>query len=309
MALVRVTARCNQRCRFCNVNFATETSGDLTAAQVRDMVTGRLFHPEESVELSGGEPTLNPELPAIVNELRDFEGLTLQTNGLLLARGDLAKRLHKAGLRRALVSLHAADAAVSDALTGAPGSFLKTLQGIDALRNAGIRISLNTVVNRHNHRDLPAIVELAVGRFGRRIHLVFSFMAPYGQAATNFDDLVFPLAEALPFLAEAIERAASRGVKLRIPDVCGLPPCLVPAHPEVFDLLELVLKGWPVTRTGKKIKGPHCGQCGFNPWCEGLWEPYGAVFDVSRLAPLRRSVRDIARQALPLGERLRLRVW
>jgi uncharacterized radical SAM superfamily Fe-S cluster-containing enzyme len=87
LALIEITTRCNLSCPTC---FADAGQGhDLTVAQVETMLD-RLLEAEgqpEVLQLSGGDPTVHPQLLEILAaaQARDIEYVMLNTNGLRLA--------------------------------------------------------------------------------------------------------------------------------------------------------------------------------------------------------------------------------
>lgn len=98
--LLEVTQRCNLRCPVC---FASAgEGGDLSLDEVASRydllrATGLTYN----IQLSGGEPTMHPHLPAIIGmgAERGFSFFQLNTNGLRLAQEEgYAQALAQAGL-------------------------------------------------------------------------------------------------------------------------------------------------------------------------------------------------------------------
>ena len=96
VAVIEVTSRCNLRCPTC---FADSGQGaDLSVAQVEFMLD-RLLETEgrpEVIQISGGEPTLHPDLLSILGaaRARDIHYVMLNTNGIELAQDrSLVRRL------------------------------------------------------------------------------------------------------------------------------------------------------------------------------------------------------------------------
>jgi cyclic pyranopterin phosphate synthase len=125
----------------------------------------------EKIRITGGEPLLRTELPALIERLARIEGLsdlTLTTNGYLLAQR--AQALVDAGLQRITVSLDSHDEAVFRTMSGRKFSPARVLEGIAAAAEAGLSpIKINCVVQRgvNDH----SFVELA-RRFRGTGHIV-----------------------------------------------------------------------------------------------------------------------------------------
>jgi cyclic pyranopterin phosphate synthase len=154
---ISVTDRCNFRCRYC---MPREVFGPDFAFLPRDQIltfeeiarlTG-LFAGlgVRKLRLTGGEPTLRADLPALVAQLKaaapDVE-LALTTNGSLL--GKLAQPLAEAGLDRVTGSLGTLDDAIFREMNDADVPVATVLDGIEAAAAAGLRpIKVNAVIKR-----------------------------------------------------------------------------------------------------------------------------------------------------------------
>ncbi len=106
---VSVTDKCNFRCTYCMPAEGLEWLGReeiLTFEEITRVVGVLARLGVDEVRLTGGEPLVRRELPVLVRQLAQIEGvrdLSLTTNGILLDR--LAGPLVAAGLRRINVSL------------------------------------------------------------------------------------------------------------------------------------------------------------------------------------------------------------
>jgi cyclic pyranopterin phosphate synthase len=112
------------------------------------------------VRLTGGEPLVRRDLPALVRLLaqRPLEDLALTTNGVLL--GAQAEALHAAGLKRVTVSIDTLKADRFKALTRRD-ELPRVLQGIAAARRFA-EFKLDTVVMRGvNDDELVPLLDFA----------------------------------------------------------------------------------------------------------------------------------------------------
>lgn len=113
------------------------------------------------VRLTGGEPLLRKDVPELVAKLarHDLEDLALTTNGLLLA--DLAHELKSAGLHRITVSLDTLQDERFRKLARRDG-LEKVLRGIEAARNAGLPLKIDTVIIRgENDAEVEDLLDYA----------------------------------------------------------------------------------------------------------------------------------------------------
>jgi cyclic pyranopterin phosphate synthase len=162
-----LTDRCNLRCRYC---MPEEEYVWLPRASILSFEEiGRLVGifsrlGTTKLRLTGGEPLLRRDVPALVALLRGNAAITdlaLTTNGLMLAAQ--ASALQRAGLHRVTVSLDTLRADRFEAYTRS-ARHGDVLAGIAAARAAGFTgLKLNTVVVRgYNDDELAELIE-----FGR----------------------------------------------------------------------------------------------------------------------------------------------
>jgi cyclic pyranopterin phosphate synthase len=102
----------------------------------------------EKIRLTGGEPLLRADLPAIINDLKALgvADVSLTTNGWLLAR--IAPELRKSGLDRLNVSVDALDEATGGRMNGLGYKVSRVLEGIDVAAALGFPVKINCVVQR-----------------------------------------------------------------------------------------------------------------------------------------------------------------
>lgn len=282
--IIRVLFQCNQSCRFCFVSTHLPAAGD-EAVEAAIRSAGAKRH---KITLSGGEPLLHPRIVHFVRLAKSVSTLPilLQTNATRLAEGDLARTLVEAGLEEAFVSLHGATAEVSDTITEAPGTFDKTVLGIDALIRAGVRTQINFVLCRTNVHELRSWVLLVASRWPTAFANI-SFVAPSTDVVPREHALVPRYEEVLPALAEAVALAHSRGLELGgFESMCGIPLCLVPHSLSRFFELSEVPPGFDA---GEFIKTSACGRCSLASRCFGIRRGYVALHGESELRPVLTS--------------------
>src|SRR5881296_3029930 len=104
-----VTDRCNLRCRYCmpeDEYVWLPRTAILSFEEIERLVAVFASLGAHKVRLTGGEPLLRHDLPALTQMLAAVPGvrdLAMTTNGLLLAKQ--ASELRRAGLGRITVSL------------------------------------------------------------------------------------------------------------------------------------------------------------------------------------------------------------
>lgn len=162
---ISLTDRCNFRCVYCMPALGMKfqpRSEHLTDEELLRLVSLFARTGVTKIRLTGGEPTIRPNLVEIVRGIKanpEIQEVTLTTNALLLSR--LADGLAEAGLDRVNVSIDTLDPLRFREMTRG-GRFDLVWQGIEAADAAGMRpIKLNTVVvrgqNDHEVGDMAAL--------------------------------------------------------------------------------------------------------------------------------------------------------
>jgi GTP 3',8-cyclase len=154
---ISVTDRCNFRCPYC---MPAEVFGEryqflpkpdiLTFEEIERLARIFVTLGVRKLRLTGGEPLVRAEIPALVERLSKVKGvqdLTLTTNGYLLPK--YSDSLKRAGLQRITVSLDSLDDEVFRRMNGRDYTKEHVLRGIQAAEEVDLRpIKINCVVQR-----------------------------------------------------------------------------------------------------------------------------------------------------------------
>lgn len=167
--LADLTDHCNLRCPTCFADSSPAVSGVVPPADVLSSVDTRLSRENDRIDvlmLSGGEPTLYPYLPELLDELaaRPVVRILVNTNGIRIAREPALVELLARHRERVEVYLQydGPSAATSKHHRGADLTRLKE-QAIDALSAAGIFTTLTmTCALGVNDDEIGAVVKRAI---------------------------------------------------------------------------------------------------------------------------------------------------
>jgi len=173
---ISVTDRCNFRCRYCmpkeifGPDFAfLPRSAVLSFEEIARLARLSAALGVRKFRLTGGEPTLRAQLPALVRLLREIPDveIAMTTNGTMLK--SLAAPLREAGLDRVTVSLDSLDDPTFRAMNDMDFPVALVLDGIEAAAAVGLPVKINAVVRRgvNDH----TLIDLA-GRFRGTPHTV-----------------------------------------------------------------------------------------------------------------------------------------
>ncbi len=286
--LIRLTMVCNERCPFCNVPMEDYPSSPTPPEEIDRLLAAFSAAGDRTVTISGGEPTLlRARLLDTIRAARrrDIPLVELQTNAILID-GPYATDLAQAGLTSAFVSLLSQDPSHHDFLAGLEDSWSRTLAGIDALLEVGIRIALNVVVARQTETLLADYVEFVARRLPGVDSISVSAVQPHGRAKAE-PSLLPDYAVLGPQVGKARAVATRHGITLLNP-YCGLPACVGwqddLAHSVEAIESRLTSKGpRGLDQAGNKAHGPPCTRCALRPRCGGAWHAYWQVHDGSGL--------------------------
>ena len=288
---IGVIYRCNQTCTFCEL---ADMSVDLSAEVVHRALEAARARGSVRVILTGGEPTLSKDLALHIRHARalGFEEIEVQTNAVLLDRPLAAAALREAGLTSAQVSLHGPSAEVSDRLTAAPGTHQRSLRGIDALLQAGVRVLLNHLIFVDNAPLLLDFVDMVIARWGvYRESLVVQFHSPRNEFTSREEGLrhVPRYADYAPRLRMAIDRARAAGLHVRdLQDPTGIPAlCVLGADAEYLGGIAAQQSSprFHVWESDWLTRVAACSQCAMRDACMGIPKHYLALHGDAEFVP------------------------
>jgi cyclic pyranopterin phosphate synthase len=148
------------------------------------------------IRITGGEPLVRKGVLTLFQSLSRhlgtgaLEELTLTTNGTLLS--EHAEALAQAGVRRINVSLDTLDAARYQAITRR-GTLGTVMEGLQAAREAGLRVKLNTVALKGiTESEIHDLISFAHGH-GMDLTLIETM--PLGDVGADRTDQYLPLTE------------------------------------------------------------------------------------------------------------------
>ena len=146
-----VTRSCNLACKHCRAEAHLEPyPGELSTEQAKALIDTFPETGSPIIIFTGGEPLMRHDIFELIPYAKS-KGLrcVMAPNGTLLDEA-AAARLKACGILRCSISLDGPDAARHDALRGVPGAFIAALNGIAALKSAGLPFQINSTVTQAN---------------------------------------------------------------------------------------------------------------------------------------------------------------
>lgn len=212
-----LTEGCNLACRHCwlaprydpNARFPT-LDLDLFETALREAKPLGL----SSVKLTGGEPTLHPQLTTILEMIhREELALAMETNGLLMTPA-LAAQIARFKDPFVSTSLDGADAQTHEWVRGVPQSFDATTRAVRILAEAGLRPQIIFSVMRHNAAQVEMIIRLAEQLGAASVK--FNVIQPTARGASLHDaNATLSIAELIA-IGNRVERELASTTKLRL---------------------------------------------------------------------------------------------
>ncbi|MAO56984.1 MAG: GTP 3',8-cyclase MoaA [Rhodospirillaceae bacterium] len=202
---VSVTDRCDFRCVYCMAEDMTflPKSEILSLEELDRLCSAFIRKGVKKLRLTGGEPLVRRNIMSLIRSLGrhletgDLEELTLTSNGSQLAR--FADELIDAGVRRVNVSLDTLDPDRFEAITRW-GKLDKVLNGIQAAKQAGLDIKINTVALKNfNEDEIDRMIEFC-GENAFDMTLIETM--PLGEIDQDRTDQYLPLSQ----LRERLEK-------------------------------------------------------------------------------------------------------
>jgi cyclic pyranopterin phosphate synthase len=190
-----VTDRCDLRCSYCMPERMTflPRKEVLSLEELHEMALGFIARGITKIRLTGGEPLVRRDMMELVHALGrklgdGLEELTMTTNATRLS--EFAEGLAEAGIRRVNISLDTLDRATFERLSRRD-SLPQVLEGIQAAKEAGLKIKLNTVALKGiNEDEIPEIIAWA---HGQGFDATLIEVMPLGEVEEDRFDHYLPL--------------------------------------------------------------------------------------------------------------------
>ena len=236
---ISVTDRCNFRCSYCMPleGLAWLPKSDiLSYEEIAEVVRQLAPMGLRRVRITGGEPTIRPQLSTLVRQLRAIaavDDIALSTNGVRLP--ELARELADAGLDRVNMS---SDSLRPDRIAAIARRDLRfdPITSATAAQDAGLApIKLNVVVMRGINDD--EVLDFARLTLDRPWHVRFIELMPVGEMAmltdahvVSSDEVLSRIAAAFGALAPAAGPARGNGPAAyhRLPGAAGTIGVITP---------------------------------------------------------------------------------
>ena len=192
MVAWEITRSCNLSCKHCRASaMQGPYPGELSTEKAMQVLDEIAAVGKPVIILTGGEPLLRKDVYELA-AYGDSQGLrmVLATNGTLMS-DEIVHKLIDSGIKRVSVSIDGPDPESHDQFRGVPGAFAGTMQGIAAMKRAGLEFQINTTITKGNLSQIQSLHDLAhsVGAVAHHIFL----LVPTGRGKEMADQEIKPL--------------------------------------------------------------------------------------------------------------------
>ncbi len=296
-AVVDINRICNAKCQMCYYAYSDERWTKPFEVVFRELEAAR-DRGCTSVDFTGGEPTLHPDLPRIIAaaEAMGLHTCTISA-GLSLQK---VKQAVAAGCSEWLVSIHGFEK-THDRIVGAEGAWEKVNETVAFLNSAGCFVRVNCTLTKYNAADLPRLARHYAEVVRARIVNFINFNPHHewgdngnpavarklNEVQVRVSDVSASLREAIRYLDERhvwtnvryFPFCALRGLESHI---CNNPQVMFDPYEWDYGIAPKTTAAYVaysryLQRTINTAEGP-CATCGIRNVCGGANANYAKMF-------------------------------
>lgn len=301
IGFMTITHECHNSCVFCGAK-ELGIGMMLSKATAKKQIDDWYAMGARTIVVSGGEPLHHKDLLDVISYSKKagFGRVIMYTTADFKISNYSAVELEAAGLDRVNVSLFGHSSKYHDGVARKKGSFNNTLEGLREFSSTSIMISLNTPVNKANHKYLPDFVEVIKENVPLENLRAWqlSDIHPTPEANTR-PNLQVSYNELRPILETVTEKCERHGIKFFFQE---FPLCVV--YPWIESTQELVnafdsklISPYEYNSTEYIVEEPlsspfkrfdkKCEDCALRSACKGFTPGYDNTFGTgSELTPI-----------------------
>lgn len=175
---IEMTNACNFACSICFAESGQDEPKFLSTDKAVALAQNAKRSGAAIIGLTGGEPTLHPELTTVIRRIKKCGLRTLLiTNGFLLKDLEYVRSLKKSGLYAAHIQFDTFDPDLHERMRG--NRYIpEKIQAFENARAVGLKLSISTTVTNDNIHEVGKILEFSLTFSPQLFQVVF-------QAATE----------------------------------------------------------------------------------------------------------------------------
>lgn len=302
---IAITELCTRRCLACPCG-ARKSAKHLSTQEVeRAVETAFADGGLDLLTISGGEPTLHPEIFEILRylESKPIRRVGFLTTGERFCQPEFLKKVLEimpAERLSATVALHSFDAQKHDDFVGRVGSWRESYDALQAASRAGIGCSLKYIVTRQTYRDFEEYVREYYARFSSDVALTICNLDFCGVGDELRDRLKVAFAQMRPILEAALDYVEARAKEgdrraVRVFDTpfCAIDPYYWQYLLSQAKVAQTVYSAPTLTEPKRNLASDSapffapCKRCAVAEWCPGTWRTAGEVWGDDAFKPFK----------------------
>jgi len=293
LGYIQLNRTCNQKCLFCS---NPDNGSILDLEQAKFYINDFVKKDYQGVIFTGGEPTLNPILPEVINYAK-AKGLEVRiiTNGQKTVDFQFLKSLKEQGLDLIHVSVQSFEPKIQDYLSQNQGSLKNIFKTLVNARRLNLPVNINMVINSFNAKSLDKNIKFFLVKFPEINHFVFNNLDPEMNRVEQNKFVVPKLRDFKDALKRAFESLIKFGKSFRAERV---PLCYMADFAEFSTETRKIVKNeersilfldqrhdpYRVQKNFYYKKAPQCEQCSLKEICAGLYA-MDTYYDHKELEP------------------------
>ena len=303
LGYIQIIRQCNQSCLFCSspVNNKIYKFNNIIS-DIDKYIKERC----DGVILTGGEPTLHPQLSNILDYSKKQKiDSRIITNGQITSSLDFLYNLKKAGLNSMHVSIHSAIGRIQNYLSQNNSSFKNIIKTLVNARQLNIKVRINIVINSMNARFLDKNIKYFTYKFPEIDHYIINNIDPINNSVSNnrflvprFSDFKDSLENAMGYLIKI-----KKTFRVEMVPLCYMGDFaefstetrkIVKNEERILNFLDYRNKPYLVQGTScfQYEYGRVCSECSLKKICAGI-HGLGEYFLSKELIPQKRNPQKI----------------
>ncbi len=211
---IQIIRQCNQQCLFCS---SPDNGLILDYRKIIKDIDDYIKECCNGIILTGGEPTLHPDLPKIIAYgAEKNKEVRIITNGQKTAVPAYLGKLKKQGLSLMHVSLHSVSSKKQNYLSQNKDSLKNIIKTLINARKLDLPVNINTVINFYNAKTLDKNIDFLLKNFPEINHYVFNNLDPENNRASVNKFLIPKLKDFKKSLFLALEKLVKANKTFRV---------------------------------------------------------------------------------------------
>lgn len=210
---ISVTGLCNNNCIFC-LDGERRDRFHKKDSEIRVQIEEGIEEGAERLVLSGGEPTVHPDILDFVRYGKEvgYKRIQIISNGRMLAYSRFLDDIVKAGLDETTFSIHGHTARLHESMTRVPGSFKQIVAGMRNALSKNLIVNTDTIITKMNYRYLLDIIKFVHSLGIYEVNLMS--IVPFGNSWKYRENVLYDFEKVVPYVHRTIEYCIRNGMNI-----------------------------------------------------------------------------------------------